>query len=63
MPCKKEKEEEGRTGKEGDSSDAFRMHRSAVAWKRLKRTALRRSNKQILQSETPVKRPHLRTKQ
>jgi hypothetical protein len=36
MPCNKEEEENGgRTGKEGDSSDAFRMHRSAVAWKRL----------------------------
>jgi len=35
MPCKKEKEEEGRTGKEGDSSDAFRMHRVRLRGKGL----------------------------
>jgi len=34
MPCNKE-EEEGRIGKEGVSSDAFRMQRRPVAWKRL----------------------------
>jgi len=64
MPCNKGKEKGGRTGKEGDSSDAFRMHRSVVAWKRLNWTALRRSNrKRHCNLKHLLKRPRLRTKQ